>query len=110
VTMHKLPDTTLRSLLKKGRDVATPTLLLASIHPIADKACPRKLPIAPVLWDMPLPTGAQRALFASGGCDGYATYAAGPPPTRGALSFLPAPHRPENALPSSPAFFVLSRS
>jgi hypothetical protein len=35
VTMHKLPDTTFRSMLKKGRDVATSALLRTLIHPSA---------------------------------------------------------------------------
>jgi hypothetical protein len=33
--MHKLADTTFKSLLKKGRDVATPALLLALMYPSA---------------------------------------------------------------------------
>jgi hypothetical protein len=45
--MHKLPDTTFRSLLKKGRDVATPALLLASIHLIADKVSLLANPLGP---------------------------------------------------------------
>jgi hypothetical protein len=32
VTMHKLPATIFRSLLKKDRDVATPALPLVLIH------------------------------------------------------------------------------
>ncbi len=47
-------------------------------NPIADNERSRKPPIAPVLWDMPLPTGAQLFLFASDWYDGYPSWAAGP--------------------------------
>ena len=60
----------------------------------------------------PSPTGAQRALVAADGYDGYATHAAGPVLTSGTVLLGPSPleagERQLPQLPSSPALFMLS--